>query len=128
MIRTAISTTVAATAALALLAAPPAVANEDDVTETGQCSRFGRYDLKLSPQNGRIEVEFEVDVNRRGQRYRVKLFQDGRRVEQGIHTTRGLSGSFTVRVVQPNRAGDDRFRARAFRIGGGNRCGGSARF
>ncbi len=128
MIRTAMSTTAAAAAALALLAAPPAVANEGDVEETGQCSQFGRYDLKLSPQNGRIEVEFEVDVNRRGQRYRVRLFQDGRRVEQGVYTTRGLSGSFTVRAVRPNRGGADRFRARAVRVGRGNVCGGSARF
>jgi hypothetical protein len=128
MIRTVTSTTAAAAAALALAAAPPAVANEGDVDETGQCSQFGRYDLKLSPQNGRIEVEFEVDVNRRGQRYRVRLFQDGRRVERGVHTTRGPSGSFTVRAVRPDSASADRIRARAVRVGGGNSCGGSASF
>jgi hypothetical protein len=128
MIRKTVTTAVAATAALALLAPVSAGANEGDVRRTGSCSQFGRYDLKLSPQNGRIEVEFEVDVNRRGQRYRVRLFHGGQRVRQGVFTTRGPSGSFTVRDVEGDRRGRDRFRARAFLVGGGNRCGGSARF
>jgi hypothetical protein len=128
VIRQTMSAAVAGVAAVAVLASAPAVANEGDVTEAGQCSQFGRYDLKLSPQNGRIEVEFEVDVNRTGQRYRVSLFHGERRVRQGVFTTRGLSGSFSVRDLEPNRRGGDRIRARAVRVGGGNRCGGSARF
>jgi hypothetical protein len=33
-----------------------------------------------------------------------------------------------VRAVRPDRGGVDGFRARAVRVGGGNSCGGSARF
>ena len=127
-----ISTAAAAAAAAAMaatvLAPATAEAGERDVREEGRCSQYGRYDLKLSPQNGRIEVEIEVDTNRRGERYRVRLFHDGRRVRNGVFTTRGISGSFTVREVQDDRRGTDRFRLRAVRVGGGNRCGGSATF
>ena len=129
MTRTLTRATVTTAALAATLALPgTAVAGDEDVTTTGACSNYGRYDLKLSPQNGRIEVEFEVDTNRRGQRYRVRLVHDGRRVHQRVYRTRGISGSFTVRDVRPNRRGADRIRASAVLLGGGNRCGGSARF
>jgi hypothetical protein len=123
-----VATSVATLAAAAVLAPATALANDGDVERTGRCSSYGRYDLKLSPENRGIEVEFEVDVNRTGQRYRVKMFHNGRRFEQGVFRTRGRSGSFTVRDVEPYRAGPDRFRVRAVRLGGGQRCVGRARF
>ncbi|HWL96295.1 MAG TPA: hypothetical protein VNP20_03065 [Nocardioidaceae bacterium] len=125
---TSVATSVATLAAAGLLTPATALANDGDVERTGPCSSFGRYDLKLSPENRGIEVEFEVDVNRSGQRYRVKMFHNGRRFEDGVYRTRGRSGSFTVRDVEPYRAGRDRFRVRAVRLGGGQRCVGRAQF
>lgn len=116
--------TVAALAVTALLAsAPPvAVAAAGDVIRTGDCTGVGHWKIKASPENGRIEIEFEVDVNRPGQRWRVALFHDGQRVKL-VRTTTGLrSGSFTVRDVEPNAPGTDHFRGRAVRIGGTNSC------
>jgi hypothetical protein len=126
---TTIRAAVAAAAIAATLFTPSmAQANEGDTMNAGACSGFADWKLKLSPQNRGIEAEFEVDANRRGQRWRVALFHDGRRVMQGTRRTRGLSGSFTVRVVRANRAGNDRIRARAVRMGDGQTCRGGATF
>ena len=57
---------VAAVMAFSLAAGPAALANEDDVIREGSCTGAASWKLKLSPENGRIEVEFEVDQNRVG--------------------------------------------------------------
>jgi hypothetical protein len=46
------------------LAAPAgvAVAGDRDVIREGSCSGSSDWNLKLSPENGRIEVEFEVGI------------------------------------------------------------------
>jgi hypothetical protein len=109
-------------------AMPAASANEDDVIRQGSCSRRSDWKLKLSPENGRIEVEFEVDQNRRGRRWRVRMWHDGNRFFKGRRVTQPPSGSFEIRRVEPNRAGVDRFRARAFNPRSGETCVGRARF
>ena len=126
---TKIRASVAAAAIAATLFTPSmAQANQADKINAGACSGAADWKIKLSRQNAGIEVEYEVDASRRGQRWRVALFHDGRRVTRDVFTTRGLSGSFTVRRVEPNRAGGDRFRARAVRLGDGQTCRGGARF
>jgi hypothetical protein len=122
--------TAVATAAIAATVLTPAVANanDGDTLRNGSCSIGADWKLKLSPENRRIEVEYQVDANRRGQRWRVALFHDGRRVMRTVRTTHGLSGSFTVRDRQANRRGVDRIRARAVRLGDGQTCVGRARF
>ena len=77
---------------------------------------------------GRIAVEFSADTNRPGQRFAVRLLHNGRTSMNVVRVTRAPSGSFTVRNVVPNRAGADRFRARAARVAGGNACVGRIRF
>lgn len=119
MTRTMIGAAVATAAVAATLVAPnAAVAGDRDVNRSGRCTQFGRWELKVSPENRRrLEIEFEVDVNRRGQRYRVRVFHNGRRVKQVRRRTRGRSGSFTVRDLERNRVRRDRIRVRADRIG-----------
>ena len=103
-----------------------AIAKDGDVVRTGSCSGSSDWKLKLSPENGRIEVEYEVDSNKAGQDWRVRLFHDGTRFFKGVRTTSGASGSFTVRKVVDNHAGTDSFRARAVNLSSGEVCGGSA--
>ena len=110
-----------------LLAPTAATAGGRQEIRTGNCT-FGNWKLKVSPEDGRLEVEYEIDVNRAGQRWRVALFHGGTRMHRGVHVTRGRSGSFTVRDLARNTAGGDRFRARAIRFGGGQRCRGSLVF
>ena len=99
--------------AVALAAAPAGSAKDGDVLVRGTCSKSSTSKLKLSDEDGRIEVEFEVDQNRTGVRWNVVLVQNGRRIARMTRVTRGRSGSFEARVVAANTAGKDTFRARA---------------
>ena len=90
-----------------------ALANHGDVVKTGQCSGASDWKLKLSPENGQIEVEFEVDQNRNRQLWHVQIEHNGQVVLDRDFRTRRPSGSFEAQVVEPNRAGADTFVARA---------------
>jgi hypothetical protein len=103
-----------------------AVAKSGDVIRRGSCSNTSDWKLKLSPENGKIEVEYEVDSNKVGQNWRVKIFQNGDRIFRGTKTTQGASGSFTVRTLAKNTTGTDSFKAHARNLGNGETCGGAA--
>ena len=99
--------------AVALAAAPAGVAKNGDVRVRGTCTKSSTSKLKLSEEDGRIEVEFEVDQNRNGVRWNVQLFQNGKRIARMTRVTRPPSGSFEARALAGNTAGADAFRARA---------------
>jgi hypothetical protein len=104
-------------AAVALLAAPTATAKDGDIRRVGTCTKSSTSKIKLSEENGRIEVEFEVDQNRNGVRWNVRIARNGTRIAKMTRVTKGPSGSFEARVVAGNRAGADRFVATATRSG-----------
>jgi hypothetical protein len=101
--------------AAALLVALPgaALANDRDVERNGSCTGGSSAKIKLSPEDGRIEAEFEVDQNRNGVTWRVVLRRNGNVAARTRATTRPPSGSFEVRRVLGNRRGPDTVRARA---------------
>ena len=119
-------TIAAVTIGAALLLAPTAVAKDGDVLVAGTCTKATSSKLKLSEEDGGIEVELEVDQNRNGVRWLVVLFRNGAEVGRRVRVTRGPSGSFEARFVTANRAGLDRFVARATRVG--ERCSARASF
>jgi len=99
--------------AVTLLAAAPVLAKDGDVERSGTCTGSSSAKLKLSPENGRIEVEFEVDQNRTGVRWEVVLKRNGSQAAAAHPTTRGPSGSFELRRVLADGAGADRVSAKA---------------
>jgi hypothetical protein len=103
---------------IALAAAPAGIAKDGDVLVRGTCTGATTSKLKLSRENGRIEVEFEVDQNRTGVRWTVAVFQNGARIARLTRVTKGPSGSFEARVLARNTVGKDAFRARATRPSG----------
>jgi hypothetical protein len=107
-------------------AATPAMAGSDDVIRRGSCTGASDWKLKLSPEDGRLEVEFEVDSNVVGQTWNVRLFQNGTRIFAGSRQTTGPSGSFELRRLANNTAGRDSFRARAANASTGEVCVGTA--
>jgi len=111
------SVLVAALTPVALVS--PAHAGDDDVIRRGQCSGSATWKLKASPENGRIEVEAEIDTNRNGQLWRWRLLHNGSLTASGTRFTQPPSGSFEVRRVVVNLAGTDHltFRARNPRTG-----------
>lgn len=106
--------------------AMPVLARAGDVLRSGACSGPSNWKLKLSEDNGRIELEYEVDQNRAGDVWRVRIRHDGDLVFAARRTTKAPSGSFTVRLLQRNRAGDDVFLGRAVNLRTGESCGGRA--
>ena len=109
-----------------LVPAVPALANDDDVIREGNCSGASDWKLKLSPENGAIEVEWEIDQNVVGQTWGVAVEQNGTVVFRGARTTTAPSGSFELRIVRPNNAGPDSFRAAARNRTTGETCLGAA--
>ena len=115
----------------AMLAFPAAIsvaAKDGDVIRTGNCTNNSDWKLKLSPENGRIEVEFEVDSNVNGQTWNVKLKKDGSTFFSGQKTTQGPSGSFELRRVVNNGAGTETFVGKATNPQSGEVCRGTATF
>ena len=61
---------VAGAMAPTIAGAAPAIAGDRDVIREGACSGSSDWKLKLSPEDGGLEVEFEVDSNVIGQTWR----------------------------------------------------------
>ena len=92
------------------------------VQNSGSCVGGGTFKLKAKHDDGRIEVEYEVDTNRAGQLWHVRLTDNGTTIFQGTRTTKAPSGSFDINKMTANRSGADMIRAHAtFRA---RSCGG----
>ena len=100
---------------VAALALSPTALAKDGVRVSGKCSKASTSKLKLGREDAGTEVEFEVDQNRNGVRWRVVLFRNGTRVASREAVTRAPSGSFDARFVS---AGAGRFVARAPSLSG----------
>lgn len=104
--------------ALSLLAVPAALAKGGKpgaVRIQGVCTKQSTSKMKLSREDRRIEVEFEVDQNRNGVPWNVKLSRNGKAIASFTAKTRAPSGSFDLRRVIAGRLGADRIKAVATR-------------
>jgi hypothetical protein len=100
--------------------------NDGDVIKEGPCSGASDWKLKLSPENGRLEVEFEVDQNVVGDTWRVQMKDNGTVFFRGRAVTKGPSGSFEVRKVTADQPGTDNVVAQAMNLSTGETCKGTA--
>ena len=100
-------------ATMPVIASTPAHAGANEVIRTGSCSGSADWKIKAKPDDGRLEVEAEIDSNRSGQQWRWRLKGDGKLVERGRSTTGGRSGSFEVERKISNSRGKDAFTFRA---------------
>lgn len=117
----------AAAGLISILAAlpAPALAGSGDVVRRGSCSESATWKLKAGPDDGRIEVEGEVDSNVKGQTWKWKLVHNGSVSARGTATTAGASGSFDVRRRVVDMKGDDRLRFVAHNPSSDESCSGS---
>jgi hypothetical protein len=76
---------------------------------SGRCSAGSHWTIKAKPDNARMEVEFQVDSNRNGQRWTVRITDNRHLVFAGTRATLPPSGAFTVRRLTTNRVGVDHF-------------------
>ena len=118
---------VVATFAVALPATASHGGGRDDVRTSGSCSASSSWKLKAKPDDGRIEVEFEVDSNRNGQTWTTAISDQGVRIFTGSRVTKAPSGSFSVEIKTRNRASTDTFVAKARNPRTGELCTGRIR-
>jgi hypothetical protein len=102
----------------------PAAAKDGDgrVIVRGDCSRRADWKLKAKPDDGRMEVEFEVDSNRNRQVWTWTLRSNGRVFASGKRTTRAPSGSFSVERRTSDLSGTQRISATARNSRTGETC------
>jgi hypothetical protein len=108
--------------ALAAPAATLAKGGDGVVRATGTCSGASTAKIKAKHDDGRIEVEYEVDQNRNNRLWTVRISDDGVRVFTGTRRTVAPSGSFSITRRIPNRAGKDTIVARAVNATTGEVC------
>ncbi|NHC43756.1 hypothetical protein [Motilibacter aurantiacus] len=113
-----------ASAAAVLPAGAAFAKGDDEVLRSGSCSAGGSWKLEAKPDDGGLEIEFEVDTNRAGQRWAVRITQNGSPVFRGSRTTTRPSGSFSLERHVADRPGTDTIVAVATRAGTSQRCGG----
>jgi DUF4097 and DUF4098 domain-containing protein YvlB len=92
------------------------------VQKQGKCTASSTWKLKAKPDNGRLEVEFEVDQNVNGDTWNVRLKDNGMVFFKGTRVTQPPSGSFEVKARTDNQAGTDQITARATNQSTGEVC------
>jgi hypothetical protein len=130
--RRSISTLAAPAPVALLLGAGPAVAgggdddhggdssgggNDDRVIRVGGCAGPADWKLKVKTDDGRLEVEGEVDSNRTGQAWAWTIRHNGSVSARGTARTTGRSGSFSVERTIVDLPGTDRLVFRAVHAG-----------
>ena len=124
-----------AVAFVAALAVPVALAGsasasgggDDRVERSGSCSGSTDWKLKAKPDDGRLEVEGEIDSNRNGQTWNWVIRHNGAIAARGQARTTAPSGSFEVERRLANLAGVDTFVFRATNPASGEVCRGVVR-
>jgi hypothetical protein len=122
-----IALALAAAGLFASAAAAPAVASGGggDVRKSGHCSSHSTWKLKAKPDDGRLEVEGEVDSNISGQHWTWRILHNGGVSAHGTALTRGPSGSFSVERRVVDGSGADHIGWRSHNAATGESCAGS---
>jgi hypothetical protein len=95
---------------LALLTVPAALAKGRDhraFRTQGVCTQQSTSKLKIKREDGRLEVEFEVDQNQTGVPWTVTLSRNDAVVKSFTATTVAPSGSFEIHRRLHGRLGTD---------------------
>ena len=127
-IRKMVATTTVAAVGVTVLGVTPAQAGGREEIREGHCSGRSDWKLKVKTDNGRLEVEGEVDSNVNGQTWQWRILHDGGVSARGTATTSGPSGSFDVTRRLVNTSGDDRIGWRARNPNSGETCRGALTF
>ncbi len=111
-------------ASLTTLAGPAGASGGDDnrVERHGSCSGRTDWKIKAKSDDGRIEVEAEIDSNRIGQTWKWRFKHNGTVFSRGTSVTKAPSGSFEVERKPANFRGTDFFVFRAVNPRSGEVC------
>jgi hypothetical protein len=105
--------------AVAMLAAPTtALAG----VRTGHCSGAADWEIEVYHEDGRVEVEFEVDHSRSGATWTWTMKNDGYQFAHGKATIKSHRDSFSVSRLSANGPGHDHIVVRAVNAATGQVC------
>jgi hypothetical protein len=127
MRRTTVVPALLAAALVTVATALPVAARNGDRIREGACSANSDWKLKVGPRDGQLEVELEVDSNRNGQTWQVRLRDNGALFFDRNRTTKPPSGSLSVQRNTADRTGTDEIVGRAVNLTTGEVCRGSVR-
>ena len=92
--------------------------NDGEKRVAGECTGNATSKLKVKPDDGKLETEFEVDQNRNGVTWKVRFRLNGERVVKTTATTKAPSGSFSVERRLADGPGSDHVVGKAISPGG----------
>lgn len=108
--------------AIAMVALPGSTIAAQEKEREGSCRAGSEWYLDVSREDGgRLEVDFEVESDRRGEAWRVRLKNDGKVFFRGTRTT-NRAGEFDVERYTRDGRGKDRIVARAKSLSTGEVC------
>lgn len=101
------------TAGLALVAAPAAQALPAFETQkTGTCTAGAWWDLSLEREYGSLEVDFDIERARAGERWTVTLTHNGT-AKRSVRVITDYEGDADAQWILRDRAGTDRITVKA---------------
>lgn len=107
MLKTLIATSTGLIVALPMTPALASGGHDDaEVKSAGQCSASSRWEFKVSDDDGRVELEFEVDSNVVGQQWAYTISGPAGVLSSGTRTTSAPSGSFDVELKTTGSVND----------------------
>jgi hypothetical protein len=109
-----------------LATAGPTSAVEVEREKHGVCTNNSRWELQLERENGRIEIDLEVDTPKAGKTWTVKLRHDGVLFTKVTRVT-DAEGEFEVDRLRNDHPGEDKIFFKAVNQGSGEACKGSLR-
>lgn len=114
--------TTATAAAGALLATPLALltatsAHADASKERDFRVAGAKVDFSVEKDDGRFEVDVDIDDAKPGSKWRVVLRHDGKRVHNRVHRA-DSDGDVDIDRKRPNTAGKDTFKVVVKKVGG----------
>jgi hypothetical protein len=105
--------------AISMLAAPTtALAG----VRTGHCSGAADWEIEVYHEDGRVEVEFEVDHSRSGSAWTWTMKNDGTEFAHGKARIKAHRDSFSVSRLTVNGPGHDHIVVRAVNVATGQVC------
>jgi hypothetical protein len=103
--------------AAALVASPLAIAAPASAAEREFRYAGAEVEFSVEKDDGRFEVEFDLDDARRGERFRVVLKHDGKTYHKRVHRV-NREGDIEIEKNRRNTAGKDVFKLKLKKIGG----------
>jgi hypothetical protein len=89
---------------------------------TGHCSGAADWEIEVYHEDGRVEVEFEVDHSRSGATWTWTMKNDGTEFAHGKATIKAHRDSFSASRLTANGPGHDHIVVRAVNVATGQVC------